>query len=146
MPAKAGAVIATIPEGEEDETIAIGSAEEAKSKEHLMTRLPNNPHCEVAPRQTSNADKEEHVVVIEPDTIPHEAPVKFGDQVTADNLIRNDDGVGDSGIRVDTVAVVLLDRGTKWIDVFPTASETTDHTTDAFQHFAGPKDKIARFF
>ena len=38
---------------------------------------------------------------------------------------------------IDTVAVVLLDRGTGWIDVYP--------TVEAFQHFAGATDKVTNF-
>ncbi len=37
-------------------------------------------------------------------------------------MIKNDDGEEDDGIPVDTVAVVLLDRGTGWIALYPKAS------------------------
>ena len=35
----------------------------------------------------------------------------------------------------------MLDRGTQWIDIYPTTSNTSEHTIDAFQHFVGPKEK-----
>ena len=50
--------------------------------------------------------------MIEPDAIEPTVLVKFGAQVTADHLIKNNDGEEDDGISADTVAVVLLDRGT----------------------------------
>ncbi len=55
-------------------------------------------------------------------------------------MIKNDDGEEDDGIPVDTVAVVLLDRGTGWIALYPKASKSTEHTVEAFQHFAGAKE------
>ena len=52
--------------------------------------------------------------MIEPDAIEPTIPVKLAVQVTADHLITRDDGEEDNGISTDTVAVVLLDRGTGW--------------------------------
>ena len=50
--------------------------------------------------------------MIEPDTEETNIQIKLGARVTADHLIKNDDGEGDDDIPADTVAVVLLDRGT----------------------------------
>ncbi len=61
-------------------------------------------------------------------------------------MIKNDDGEEDDGIPIDTVAVVLLDRGTRWIDVYPKGSKSTEHTVEAFQHFAGARDKVTGFY
>ena len=58
------------------------------------------------------------------------------------HLINNDDGEEDDGIPTDTNAVVLLDRGTGWIDVYPKGSKSTEHTVEAFQPSAGAKDNV----
>ena len=83
--------------------------------------------------------------MIEPDATEPTIPVKLGAEATADHLTQNDDGQEDDGIPTDTVAVVLLDRGTGWIDVYLKGSRSTEHTVEAFQHFAGAKDKVASF-
>ncbi len=62
---------------------------------------------------------EEHVVVIDADTIPKTTPVKFGDQVTADHLIENADEGEDAELPINTVAVVILDRATQWVAAYP---------------------------
>ena len=79
------------------------------------------------------------VLVLEPDTVPTEAPTTFGDQVTADHLIRRD-------IPVATVALIMLDRPTEWAAVYPKATSTADHTIETFQHFAGKKENTASFY
>ena len=62
-------------------------------------------------------------------------------------MIKNDDGEEDDDtVPHDTVAVVLLDRGTGWLDVYPKASKSTEHTIEAFQHFAGANDKVTNFY
>ena len=90
MPAKAGAVIATIPEGEEDETIAIGSAEEAKTTGRMVCHLPSNPHCEMwAKAKIQRKHKRNKVVMLEEYGIRvKKQPVKLGDQVTEDHMIK----------------------------------------------------------
>ncbi len=52
----------------------------------------------------------------------------------------------DANFPFNTVAVVLYDRGTKWLAVYPKTTKTTEHTIEAMQHFCGPKDRIARFY
>ena len=100
-----------------------------------------------APRRTSNAPprRKKKAVAIDSDAIVFRFPEAFGAQVTAGHLTKNDDGEEDDGIPVDTVAVVLLDRGTGWIALYPKASKSTEHTVEAFQHLDGAKDNIASF-
>ena len=83
--------------------------------------------------------------MIEPDTEEPTIPMKLGAHFAADRLIKNDDGEGDDDIPADTVAVVLLDRGTGWLDVYPRASKSTEHTVEAFQHLAGQKTRSPVF-
>ena len=118
--AKAGAVLATILEGVE-ETTAVGSAEEATTTEHMMCHLPKNPHCDVCAKakiqRTHDGNK---VVMLEEDSIlAKKQPVTFGDHGAGYHLIRNEDDTEYTEVPVDTVAVVFLDRATKWIAVYP---------------------------
>jgi hypothetical protein len=69
--------------------------------------------------------------------------------VTGDHFIKNSSPSGgqeDANFPIDTVAVVLYDRGTKWLAVYPNATKTAYHTVEAMQHFCGPKDHIASFY
>ncbi len=52
----------------------------------------------------------------------------------------------DYDIPVDTAALVMLDRATQWIAVYPQATKTAEHTIEAYQHFAGKKDTMACFY
>ena len=81
--------------------------------------------------------------MIETDAEVPKMPTTFGAYVTADHLIKNNNGEGGDEIPHDTVAAVLLDRGTGRLDVYPKASKSTEHTVEAFQHFAGAKNKVA---
>ena len=115
-----------------------------------MTHLPNNPYCEVCSKaKIQRKQKRKAVVKLVPDGTPKKAPGKFGEQVTGDHLIRNGRGeVGeeDPNFPNGTVEVVLYDRGTQWLAVYPKTTKTTYHTIEAMQHFCGPKDRIASFY
>jgi hypothetical protein len=129
-------------------SILRGSAEEARTMDRLLTHLSKNPHCEVCAKANvqRTSKRKKRAVAIGPDAIVFRIQDFFGAQVTADHLIKNDDGEEDDGIPVDTVAVVLLDRGKGWIALYPKASKSTEHNVDAFQHIAGAKENIASFY
>ena len=82
-----------MPEGEEGETIALGSAEEAKTTARLMCHLPKNPHCEVCSKaKIQRKHMRKKVVMLEEDgMMAKKQPVKFRDQVTGYHMIRNED-------------------------------------------------------
>ena len=70
--------------------------------------------------------------------------------MTGDHFFKNahgqDDGEEDPSFPCDTVALVLYDRATRWLAVYPKSIKSASHTIEAMQHFAGPKDKIASFY
>ena len=111
---------------------------EALSIGHLMTHNPKNPYCsscqrakmkaKPAPRRKRN---------------PEDAPKVFGEQVTADHLIARD--VGDESILGDRVALVVLDRATKWIDCFPLLTKGAIDAAHALAEFMG-KDQMQSFY
>ena len=65
---------------------------------------------------------------------------KFGGQVTADSLFAADEE--SVGIDDDSCALVMLDRGTDYIDAFPMPDKTAESCGAAFLDFAGPNDYI----
>ena len=85
-----------------------------------MTDLPKNKFCEVCSnakiqrvqkRRTTTKTATGEVKVL---------PTKFGEKVTGDHFIKNVAGYAaqeDPNSPVDTVAVVLYDRATKWLAV-----------------------------
>ncbi len=106
-----------------------------------MTHMPKNLHCEVCARANAQrASRKTKKAVLGPDAVGPHIPVKLGAQATADHLIKNDGGGEDDGIPHDTVVVVLPDRGTGWIDIYPKGAKTAEHTVIAFQHIAGTKE------
>ena len=46
------------------------------------------------------------------------------------------------GINDETAGIVLFDRATKWLQSYPVGGKTAELALEAFQNFAGPKDKI----
>ena len=57
--------------------------------------------------------------------------MKLGEQVTGSHFIKSSAGQSggeeDPNLPTDTVAVVLYDRGTKWLAVYPKATKTAYH-------------------
>ena len=71
-------------------------------------------------------------------------PTKFGDQCTADELIMVDeDG---TGMNDEPCALLMLDRGTDYVDVFPLEAKTAAECYRCFMDFAGPHDYINELF
>ena len=71
--------------------------------------------------------------------------VMLGDHCAGDSLIKRDTADDDDGFPVDTSALVMLDKATGWVAVYPKASTSTPHTSEAMRHFDGPADKIKLF-
>ncbi len=88
--------------------------------------MPKNRHCVVCAKATvqRNPTRKRKLRLTQ---TQFDQPVEFDAQVTADHLVKHDGGEEDDGVPRDTVAVVLLDRGTGWTDVYPKGSKTTEH-------------------
>ena len=71
-------------------------------------------------------------------------PEKFGDQVTCDHLLAQD--VDDVGMDDESCALVLLDRGTDYIDAIPQPERTAACCYMALLEFAGPYDYINELY
>ena len=112
---------------------------EALSISHLMTHNPKNPHCSSCQRAKMQAKpaprrKNKH---------PEDAPTVFGEQVTADHLIAQD--IGDESILGDKVALVVLDRATRWLACYPLLSKGATDAAVALADFMG-KEKMQSFY
>ncbi len=72
-----------------------------------------------------------------------EAPTKLGAQCTGEHLTRQR-GLGSEGDAFyddANSALMLYDRGTDWLDCYPSATRSIEHTVQ----WAGPKYKIQGF-
>ena len=113
-----------------------------------MTHNPKNPFCDVCSKAKMQRRRK---IRASSKPVPDECrkvPSAFGEQVTGDHFIKNtpDDDDEDPDHPKDTVGVVLYDRGTKWLAVYPKGTKTAWHTWEAMQHFAGLDDKIKSFY
>ena len=68
----------------------------------------------------------------------------FGEIVTADHLIARDDQ--SRGIDNEGVALVLLDRAMKWVDVFPAARKSAADTEQAFRQFGNGDGSVDNLY
>ncbi len=89
-----------------------------------MTHLPKNPFCSVCSKaKIQRTPKRRRSSKSPLGTEAKKPPTKFGEQVTGDHFIKNGtddaDEVEDPFFPVDTVAVVLYDRATRWLAVYP---------------------------
>ena len=60
-------------------------------------------------------------------------PEKFGDQITADHLVKI--GESHSGSDEERVALVVTDRATGFLGVYPAQRKSGDETEKGFRHF-----------
>ena len=74
----------------------------------------------------------------------HKTPEKFGDIITADHIIIQDDE--QAGRHHEKSALAVKDRATGMIACYPTARHTKENTIKALQEFTNPDDKIGIFY
>jgi hypothetical protein len=70
-------------------------------------------------------------------------PQAFGENVTADHVVINEH---DEGVDGERAALVILDRGTGWIDCYPVADKTAEESVRALGDFVGPTVEAANFY
>ena len=122
--------------------------EEAKSLDHMMHHKVFNPYCRACVEGRSQRKSHRKGAL----GAAAEKPTKFGEAVTGDHLIcRRRDGtpVEDDNDPFSkyvgaTAAMVLYDRGTNYLRVFPQANRSAEHTKASFIEFQG-QDKILGF-
>ena len=111
---------------------------EAKSEEHLFTHRPKNLFCETCVRSKMQAPqaRRRHGS----SSVDAKA---FGDHVTADHVISNDETYGFKG---EWNALVVKDVFTQFRYFYPSARQDADSCVRAFQHFTKPDDHVGIFY
>ena len=106
----------------------------ATSEEHLFTHRPKNPFCETCVRSKMQAPqaRRRHGS----SSVDAKA---FGDHVTADHVISNNETYGFKG---EWNALVVKDVFTQFRYFYPSARQDADSCVRAFQHFAKPDDHV----
>ena len=108
-----------------------------KSNTHnLLTHFPKDPNCPVCnscKRTRAHCRSKIHG---EPDQLPE--PKKFADALTADHKILNED---DESRKQDRVALIVLDRFTRWLQGYAANSKAHDEVMRDLQRFLGPQVK-----
>ena len=61
-------------------------------------------------------------------------PTEFGELVTADHMVISESDEGTDGQRA---ALVVLDRGTDWVQCYPLPNKSRDEAIKAFTHVEG---------
>ena len=107
------------------------------SSTHFLTHFPKDPRCPIC-NQCKNTRaqcrrKKDHG---EPDKLPE--PKAFADSITADHKILNEDDESRSN---DRVAMVVMDRFTKWLQGFAAPSKEAKEVIRDLQKFVGPQVK-----
>ena len=72
----------------------------------------------------------------EADALP--APLAFGDEVTVDHKVLNEE---DAGRDAERYAVVIQDNYTYWLQAYPVKQKSGAETLRCFQEFFGPQQK-----
>ena len=111
---------------------------EAKSDEHLFIHRPKNPFCKTCVRAKTQAPqaRRRHGS----STVDANA---FGDHVTADRVISNDETFGFKG---EWNALVVKGVFTQFWYFYPSARQDADSCVRAFQHFTKPDDHVGIFY
>ena len=107
-----------------------------QNNHNLLTNFPkdkNCPICNSCKRSRAHCRSKVHD---EPDQLPE--PKKFADAITADHKIPNED---DSSRTYDRVALVVLDRFTRWLQSYAANSKEAKEIDSDLQRFLGPQVK-----
>ena len=107
----------------------------------MLTHFPKDPNCPVCNSCKRNRAYCKSKVHGEPDDLPE--PQKFADAVTADHKILNED---DESRKQDRVALIVLDRFTKWLQGYAAKSKAHDEVMRDLQRFLGPQVKPQHVF
>jgi hypothetical protein len=108
------------------------------SPQHLLTHHPKDPRCPTCQRtKLSTKPARRHVG---PD---RDKPTTFGELVTADHMVM---GPSDAGRNNERSALVILDRGSKWLQCYPLPDKSSDATIRAFTAFLGVRETVQMFF
>ena len=125
-------------EEDEDEDAAPPNRDlrlEAVSLQHMLTHHPKNPWCAYCTRA-----KMPRVHCRNKGGTGGPPAVAFGDSVTADHIVLNDDE--SAGIGGMKYILVVYDRATRWVDAYALPSKSSDDAYACFVDFAGAQRRL----
>ena len=96
----------------------------------MLTHSPINPHCDACKRAKLTR-KPARRVRRDPESLPK----RFGDLINADHIISQSDDA--QGLMGERDALIIVDRYSDYIDVFPVMRKTTEDAHAGFVEFLG---------
>ena len=107
----------------------------------MFTHFPKDPLCEICQACKITRAPCKSKCGHRTDSLP--VPVNFGDAITADHKILNEE---DQSREEDRVACVIQDRATSWLQAYPAPKKDTKETMKAFERFLGPQGKCKHVY
>jgi len=105
------------------------------TKHNIFTHFPKCKECPIC-NQTKVQRAQCRQSSGQLDGLPE--PKEFGQALTADHAIINEDDQSRSN---DRAALVVLDKATRWMQAYPAPSKSAEQTKMALQRFMGPGKK-----
>ena len=107
-----------------------------QAKHNPFTHFPKDPNCPICNETKSTRSQCRSKTSGKPDELPK--PLKFGDSITADHKILNDN---DASRQADKVALIILDRYSRWLQGYACKTKSTNETVKYLKRFVGPQFK-----
>ena len=112
-------------------------------KHNPFTHFPKDPNCPICNESKTNRAQCRTKTYARPDQLPK--PLKFRDSLSADHKILNDDDDDDddddASREADRVAMIILDRYSRWLQGYACKSKSAAECIKYFKRFAGPQFK-----
>ena len=110
----------------------------AKSVYTTLGRVfPRTPNCPVCNNVKHNRAQCRTKAYSQPDALPK--PLKFADSITADHKILNED---DATREKDQVALIILDRYSRWLQGYGCKSKTAVECEKFFKRFVAHNARL----
>ena len=108
------------------------------SSSHFLTHFPKDPRCPICNqcKGTRAQCRKKKGNKVEPDSLPE--PKAWLDSITADHKILNEE---DESRSLDRVALIVMDRFTKWMQSYPAPTKEAKEVVRDLQRFVGPQAK-----
>ena len=113
-----------------------GTVTSRDCKHNPFTHFPKDSDCAICNQGKKKCAQCRSKRAYRPDGLP--TPLKFGDLITADLEILNED---DSRRESDRVALIVLDRFSRWLQGYACKGKTSSECEKFLKRFVGPQCK-----